>query len=58
MGDATFLQRLFVGWNRLSVVKEKVGGQRISTGLSNPARLDDDHATDSARSIHPSSSKG
>jgi hypothetical protein len=51
MGDATFLQRLFVGWNRLSVVKEKVGGQRISTGLSNPARLDDDHATDSARSI-------
>jgi hypothetical protein len=22
-GDATFLQRLFVGWNRLSIVKEK-----------------------------------
>jgi hypothetical protein len=30
MGDATFLQRLFIGWNRLRVVKEKVDGQRIS----------------------------
>jgi hypothetical protein len=28
-GDATFLQRLFVGWNRFRVVKEKVDGQRI-----------------------------
>jgi hypothetical protein len=29
MGDATFLQRLFIGWNRLRVVKERVDGQRI-----------------------------
>jgi hypothetical protein len=28
-GDATFLQRLFIGWNRLRVEKEKVDGQRI-----------------------------
>jgi hypothetical protein len=28
-GDATFLQRLFIGWNSLGVVKEKVDGQRI-----------------------------
>jgi hypothetical protein len=28
-GDATFLQRRFVGWNRLRVVKEKADDLRI-----------------------------
>ena len=60
MGDATFLQRLFIGWNRLSVVKlvpfsEKertnVGGQRMSAAGRRPRVLATDVILDVGASL-------